>query len=234
MKAFHNDKKVKKKYLSRVQAHAKADEIIKGKYWEEGKGCAVGCTIHSSNHNAYETELGIPEWLAHVEDMIFEALPVKRAMKWPEEFLSSIPLGADLEQVKAPFLIFILESVLEKFDHKKFPYVKAAIYTVIGLYRSGETDFEKFRSAVEAAWAARAATWAPEAGAGAGAAAWAAEVAAEAAFGKVSGAAYPAMWAAAEAAFGKASWAAEVAEVEVEEKCEKFVGKLLDLIRKCK
>lgn len=46
MKAFHNDKKIKAKYLARVKAHIKAGEVIKGKYWENGKGCAVGCTIH--------------------------------------------------------------------------------------------------------------------------------------------------------------------------------------------
>lgn len=42
MKAFHGKKSIKAKYLSRVRAHAKADEIIKGTYWQEGKGCACG------------------------------------------------------------------------------------------------------------------------------------------------------------------------------------------------
>lgn len=32
MRAFHNDIKIKKKYLKRVISHRKADEIIKGKY----------------------------------------------------------------------------------------------------------------------------------------------------------------------------------------------------------
>ena len=54
MEAFHNDPSIKEKYLTRVQAHYKADEIIQGKYWENGKGCAVGCTIHSSDHKNYE------------------------------------------------------------------------------------------------------------------------------------------------------------------------------------
>jgi hypothetical protein len=62
MKAFHNDNEIKQKYLKRVIAHQKADELIKGKYWEKGKGCAVGCTIHSGDHAKYETELGIPRW----------------------------------------------------------------------------------------------------------------------------------------------------------------------------
>lgn len=124
MQAFLNKKSVKTKYLKRIENHQIADEIIKGKYWEDGKGCAVGCTTHSSNHNAYELELGIPEWLARIEDTIFEGLPNKRAKQWPKEFLEAIPIGADLEQIKAPFLIFVLESTLDKFEHNKFPEVK--------------------------------------------------------------------------------------------------------------
>lgn len=41
---FHGKPAVKAKYLKRVRAHAKADEIVSGRYWENGKGCAVGCT----------------------------------------------------------------------------------------------------------------------------------------------------------------------------------------------
>lgn len=67
MKAFHSDEAVKEKYLERVRAHSAADSIIKGKYWESGKGCAVGCTIEGSDHERYETELGIPRVIARLE-----------------------------------------------------------------------------------------------------------------------------------------------------------------------
>lgn len=127
MIAFHNDPKIKEKYLARVKAHALADEIIKGKYWKDGKGCAVGCTIHDSDHSKYESELGIPEWLARLEDRIFEGLPNERAKMWPEEFLNVIRPGIDLNKIKIPFLIFIVESVREKFDHKKYPKQLSAI-----------------------------------------------------------------------------------------------------------
>ncbi len=118
MKAFHNDPKIKTKYVNRVKAHAKADEIVKGKYWENGKGCAVGCTIHSSNHSAFETELGIPTWIARLEDTIFEGLPNARAMTWPLELLKSTRVGVDLNQVKIPMLIFICETSLDLTEDK--------------------------------------------------------------------------------------------------------------------
>jgi len=44
MIAFHGKPEIKEQYLARVRAHAAADEIIHGKYWEGGKGCAIGCT----------------------------------------------------------------------------------------------------------------------------------------------------------------------------------------------
>ena len=38
MRAFHNDESVKAKYIARVKDHQFADEIIQGKYWENGRG----------------------------------------------------------------------------------------------------------------------------------------------------------------------------------------------------
>src|SRR5262245_39209382 len=108
MLAFHNNQSVKDKYLARVKAHREADELIKGQYWKNGKGCAVGCTLHSDNHKAYETKLGIPQQLAYLEDCIFERLPNKKAMKWPERFLSAIRPGADLLLVWPKFTVWLL------------------------------------------------------------------------------------------------------------------------------
>lgn len=108
MKAFHNDPEIKDSYLQRVREHRIADEITKGVYWEHGKGCAVGCTIHGSNHYQYESELGIPVFLAKLEDEIFEGMTNDRAKGWPEQFLNAINVGADLSSVYVKFYIRIL------------------------------------------------------------------------------------------------------------------------------
>jgi len=124
MLAFHNDPKIKAQFLRRVRAHAAADEIIKGKYWEDGKGCAVGCTLHASNHAAYETELGLPISLAYLEDRIFEGLPNGEAKQFPAAFLSAIKPGADLSRVSWQFLHWLLTDELASRDH---PRVRDAI-----------------------------------------------------------------------------------------------------------
>lgn len=147
MQAFFNDQKIKERFLSRIHEHAKADEIVKGKYWEGGKGCAVGCTIHDSDHAQYEKQLGIPEWLARVEDTFFEHLPNENAKIWPASFLKAINLGADLEKIKAPFMIYILQQALGNFDHEKYPQVKMAIDDVVLLWK-------KYPKGPSAAWSA--------------------------------------------------------------------------------
>jgi hypothetical protein len=99
---------IKSFYLNRIRAHAAADEIQKGFYWQRGRGCAVGCTVHGSDYGKYEAELGIPRWLAVIEDQIFEGLPLEEAKLWPERFLSAIAVGQDLEGIKKPFLQFVV------------------------------------------------------------------------------------------------------------------------------
>jgi hypothetical protein len=118
MLSFHSDPSIKSNYLARVAGHAGADEIVKGRYWENGKGCAVGCTIHGEAHESFERELGVPRMLAWLEDVIFEGLPNRLAKTWPERFLSSIAPGRDLSPVGWRFLHWLLtQSGLSEFDH---------------------------------------------------------------------------------------------------------------------
>ena len=112
--AFHSDQNIKAKYLERLRAHVKADELIHGVGWYHGKGCAVGCTLENYRHAAYETELGIPELLAHLEDVIFEGLPSDAAQKFPLAFLRAIEPGADLALVIPKFLLASQKRILKK------------------------------------------------------------------------------------------------------------------------
>src|SRR5882762_1625720 len=109
--AYHSDPKIKSKYLKRVRAHIKADELVKGTYYKtSGKvqACGVGCTIHSSDHMAYETELGIPVMLARLEDCIFEGADMAWSKQWPKRFLEAIKPGVDLSKVGWKFQHWLL------------------------------------------------------------------------------------------------------------------------------
>ena len=180
MLAFHNDPKIKEKYLKRVRAHAKADKIVKGQYWEDGKGCAVGCTILGKDHYKYEKELGIPVSIAYLEDKIFEGLPNEEAMTFPVRFLEAIPVGANLEHVAAMMQIFSLRDCRENAfgDGKKV--IDLVIEALEGQVKGVETSKERWAELESAAWSA---AWSAESAAWSAArsAAWSAESAAKSA-----------------------------------------------------
>jgi hypothetical protein len=153
LQAYHNDPKIKAKYLRRVRAHQKADQIVQGYgYWKDGKGCAVGCTLHGDHHADYETELGIPAELAYLEDHFFECLPVEVARDWPARFLSAIKPGANLTRVydlwSAWNLIDPVDGVITLVSDE-FPDIQRIVR------ETGEACLAGNR--VNAAWAARAA-----------------------------------------------------------------------------
>ncbi|MGC8534871.1 MAG: hypothetical protein ACP5QR_04985 [Rhizomicrobium sp.] len=108
MLAYHGLQSEKDAILAQLQAHHDADEIVKGQYWQGGKGCAVGCTIHSDSHADYEPRFGIPQMLARLEDTIFEGMPNRAAKGWPLRFMGAIQPGADLSLVGWKFLHWLL------------------------------------------------------------------------------------------------------------------------------
>jgi hypothetical protein len=214
--AFHGKQSLKNKYLRRVRAHRAADQIIKGTYWQNGKGCAVGCTLHSSNHMGYETELGIPVDLAHLEDHIFENLPNKLALEWPIRFLEAARPGADLTNVRNQFMIWMLtDPVHGVIRFANTEQIRSAIQGVAAILRPDAT-FEEINAAAARAEAAAARAEARAAAAAAGAH-WAAAAAGAAA----------AHWAAARAARAASAEAAEATARAY----ESFADKLIELMK---
>jgi hypothetical protein len=218
MQAYHNDPTIKARYVERVRSHYILDQIVQGRYWQYGKGCAVGCTIHSSEHDRYETELGIPLVLARLQDRLFEGMSSEEAKTFPLAFLEAIPVGGDLAPVLDRFLLWLLINEESGVIRFATPQGKEAIQRVADLYTkrlAGETILlDEWRLArADAAYAAAAAYDAADAAyadadaayadadaADAAAAAYAAADAADAADADADAAAYAAADAAAAAA----------------------------------
>lgn len=119
MKAYHNNAALKEQVLQELKHHYDADNFIQGRYWENGKGCAIGCLLKSGNHIEYEERFGIPVHLAQLEDKIFERLPADKAKEWPLQFMSSFEVGKDYSNVVWDFLRWLLiEFLLPKVTGK--------------------------------------------------------------------------------------------------------------------
>jgi hypothetical protein len=215
MTTYHNDQSIKDKYITRVRLHREADELIQGTGWEDGKGCAVGCTLENYSHARYPIELGLPEWLAFLEDHIFEALAPEEAQKWPEQFLQAIPVGVSdrsMDVLRDRFQIFWLTRQKSQIDCAKYTQVAKAIDDTIALLQSAingeEPESAAWSAGRSAAWsaawsAAESAAWSAAESAGRSAAESAAESAAWSA-GRSAG--RSAAWSAARSAAESAAW----------------------------
>jgi hypothetical protein len=186
--SYHNNPEVKESLVARMQKHIELDELVQGATGENGKGCTVWCALNNGdlkegyNHEAFETRLGLPEWLAILQDSIFEGLKPEDAKQFSSDWPKAIPVGKDLTPVKWKFCAFILQRNIERVltldipeDLKK--QVVDAISGVLELNKSaaktGVWDESAAESARSAAWSA---AWSAESAARS--AAWSAESAA--------------------------------------------------------
>lgn len=172
LKSFQGDKKLKTMVLAEVENHRKQDQIMQGTYGRDydgvWKGCAVGCTVKSiniklnkdystSDHSIYEKVLGLPEWLARLEDSLFEKLPKEEAKKWPSAFLKAIPVGVNLESVKWKFCAYLLSENIKRVLGLKIEYalkeqVVSAIRQCLTLQEEAIKTGKWNESAAESAW----------------------------------------------------------------------------------
>jgi hypothetical protein len=133
--AFHNKPEIKQFYLDRAKAHFEADEIVKGKYWEDGKGCAVGCLVHSSSHQKLAEEINIPVEMAYLIDRLFEGLPNGVSKSFPVRFLESINIGSDLSLVMDRYFLALLSDEKEGAILSANEIVRSSIKNVIDLFK---------------------------------------------------------------------------------------------------
>lgn len=196
MLAYHNNQSIKDKYIARMKGHMKADALIQGTGWDGHKGCAVGCTFENYNHARGPIEIGVPETLMQLEDYIFEGLPVEQAKAFPLEFLTAIPVGANLSMVWPRFALWLLASpdhgVLRHCNDDAYPSAETAVDLYRRWIHGDQPSAEEFEAAARVAWTA----------------AWAATARAS----EASEASEAAAWASEAAAWVAAAWAAEAVE----------------------
>jgi hypothetical protein len=193
--AFHNDFALAAMVRAQVDAHTAADEIIQGKYWENGKGCFIGCLAHSSDTDKVQELTGFPIMLTRIAESIFEGLDNATAKGFPQAVIAAPPVGADLSLVPWQFLHWCVTDALRQYAD---PATQAACAPAVQLLADKAQGLpvvaaDAARAAYAAAYAADAAAYAADA---AYAAARAADAARDAADAARAAAAYAAAYAA--------------------------------------
>jgi hypothetical protein len=164
LRGWHGDAELKAATIAEMKAHREADELVRGFYFRDGKGCAVGCLTRDpeGGHAQYPERWGIPTWLAHLEDHIFEGLPEEKALLWPERFLTAVPLGGDFKGLADRLAIARLKEEClplsgQWLESERTKVVAAIEQTIAALEGKGDRAAAAAESAAAAAAAARSA-----------------------------------------------------------------------------
>lgn len=153
--------------MAELEWHREQDAFVQGRYWSNGKGCAVGCLLKGDNHEEFPNAFGIPEILAHLDDRLFEGLPKADSVAWPEEFMGAcIKVGQTREErmkrlgvVGWQFLYWLLTEELPKSvvgEGEIYDNVRKAIAQCADVFLPLITKGEKVDKAAAARAAARA------------------------------------------------------------------------------
>jgi len=212
--AFHNDPALAEMVRAQVDAHTAADEIIQGRYWQNGKGCFIGCLAHSNDTAKVEALTGFPLMLTRIAESIFEGLDNAAAKGFPQRVIAAPRVGADLTLVPWQFLHWCVGDALDHYaDNTTRTACAPALQVLADKAQGVPVTTDAAYAAADAADAADAAYAAADAAYAADAAADAADAAADAADAAYAAAdaAYAAR-AAADAADAAARAAADAAD----------------------
>jgi len=166
--AFHNDPALAAMVRAQVDAHTAADEIVQGKYWENGKGCFIGCLAHSNSTAKVQELTGFPIMLTRIAENIFEGLDNATAKGFPQAVVAAPPVGADLSLVPWQFLHWCVTDALRQYADPATQAICAPAVQVLadkaqGQHVTAADAADAARAVARAADAARAAADAADA-----------------------------------------------------------------------
>jgi hypothetical protein len=110
MQAFHADPAIKQEFLTRLQAHAQAGEIInRANVWNDGKGGPVACMVHETDLAVWQERTGIPRAVGSALDIAASYLDEpEQAARFVLEWVEAVEVGQDLRSVAPALMEWLL------------------------------------------------------------------------------------------------------------------------------
>jgi len=106
MNSFFGSGQFKEAVRARVQRHHDTDTVRQGVYFREddlgpsgGRGCFIGCALHSGKHADFASLLGMSSWFARMGEAFFEHSDAEVARGMPLPVYDAIKPGVDLTPI---------------------------------------------------------------------------------------------------------------------------------------
>ena len=111
--AFHGRTDVAATLIARLKNNAQAERLALSAFaWTGEKGSMVGCMLENADASLWESEFGLPQWLALVADKAAEETrATESAVAFGTRLLETIRPGADLTPVGSQFILWLLDDL---------------------------------------------------------------------------------------------------------------------------
>ena len=108
--AWLGSQEIKDLTLEMLRADQEAHRIVQRHYWEDGKGCQLGCLTRKldGTHAAVVDRFGFPLRVAYWLEAVFEGLPQGECEQWVIDSAEAIPIGADLSLAHHRLAVWLL------------------------------------------------------------------------------------------------------------------------------
>ena len=124
MLSFHGDLDLKNKCINQYKLMKKVIDFLRKIGVIKKYHLNIFLDIKNVKSEEIEEKLGIPTWLAYLQEEMFLFFSRNNPSScslcddFPLRFLESIPVGVNLNQIKVPFLVYVLENLLSSINDK--------------------------------------------------------------------------------------------------------------------
>ena len=147
LRAYHGDPAVKAAHVKRFADHRAAGDVVQNVGFDSLHGGLIGCVLNADQPEWLPTDVGWPVWFGELAEAIFGGLPIDEAIQFGADVLEAVPVGANLELVRIPFLLAVQQRNLARLSGN------AAVISYL------EQQDDQRSVAKSAAWAAVEAAW---------------------------------------------------------------------------
>ena len=164
LRAYHGDPAVKASHVKRFADHRAGGDVVQNVGFDSPRGSFIGCVLNADQPEWLPIDVGWPVWFGELAEAIFGGLPIDEAIQFGADALEAVPVGADLELVRIPFLLSVQQRNIARLSGNSAMYAqqcREAVQVVIDYLelRDGQRAVAESRAwaAVESAWTAASA-----------------------------------------------------------------------------
>ena len=159
LRAYHGNPAVKAACVKRFADHRAAGHVVQDVGFGSLHGGFIGCVLDVDQPEWLPIDVGWPAWFGELAEAIFGNLPLDEAVRFGSNILEAVPVGANLELIRIPFLLSIQQRNIARLSGNAAACAQPCREAVQAVINHLEHRDDQGSVVESAAWAAVESAW---------------------------------------------------------------------------